>query len=114
MFKQMLCLILIALGSSTAFAEVCATQSHGVIFQSDEIEVDAATNQVLSQCRMNAVTSNTECSQNLYCGHQARHLFPSGQIACTTTSHNVGFQQYGEPRNVNDIVSFVMSLMRRK
>lgn len=91
--------------SSFAHAEICATSSHGISFVGDDYDVNSATSKAISQCMLNPITSNSECSSNLICGPQAWSVYPSRQVSCVTESHGIGFQSIGSYTDVNTVAS---------
>jgi hypothetical protein len=92
-----------------AYAEVCATQSHNIIFVSAPGEVDAATSSVLLACQNNQVTNNQDCSNNLSCGFAPQSVYPSGKATCETSSHGIAFQATADFLSIDTLVSGLLA-----
>ncbi len=90
--------------SISASAELCSTQSRGIYFVSNLRDVNQSSSDAVRQCQSSAITSNTECSNNLACGWNAYNPYSSGTAVCYTDSHNIAFQAIGRADSVTSLV----------
>jgi len=108
-FSFMSAIAVAAITVASSYAQVCMTRSKNITFVSAPGEVDAATSTVLTSCQQNPVTDNSECTNNLRCGFDDINPYPSGQVACFNSSHNIGYQAFGSPSMIDDLTRTILT-----
>ena len=108
MNRQLTASALLLLGlSASAAADVCTTQSAGLVFFGSDPDSATAQSQASTECYNNAYATSTDCDANMYCAPDQALPYPSGVIDCGTQSQGQSFQSQGTDINqaTSDAVS---------